>query len=131
MIPIVGNYRVPISQYLLPVRLLRQGKLYPSYFSNFKVCTTSIFRTSYHLLSRMIASSVSITALSSSNASMNLTISTGGVQISTVFKSSIGAVSIVDLTQNQTTLLTATYIPTTGPSIFALESLTISVPQNT
>lgn len=37
---IVGNYRVPTTQYLLLVRLLRQGTFYHSYISNFEVCNS-------------------------------------------------------------------------------------------
>lgn len=37
MISIVGDYRVPTSQYLLLVPLLRRERFYPSYFLNFEV----------------------------------------------------------------------------------------------
>ena len=80
----------------------------------------------------MIASHLSINALPSSNASVNISISAGGRHVSNVFKSSEsnGAVSIVGLMQNQTTLLTITYIPSTEPTLFGLESFEITVPKN-
>ena len=78
----------------------------------------------------MIASRLTINPLSSSNASVNLTVSAGGVHISTIYNSSVGGVSIVDLLQNLTTILTATYVPTEGPTVFGLDSLVITVPEN-
>lgn len=78
----------------------------------------------------MIASRLTINTLSSSNASVNLTISANGINISTVYNSSLGDVAIVGLPQNQTTFLTATYISSTGPTLFGLDSLVITVPED-
>lgn len=80
--------------------------------------------------SRTVASILYLTTVSSSNASVNLTLSAGGENISTVFNSSLGLVSIVDLPPNETTHLTVTYIPGTGPTLFSLESIIITVPNN-
>lgn len=78
----------------------------------------------------MIASRLSMVALPSSVASVNITLSGGGIQISKVFKSSLGSLSVVDLPQNQTTLLTITYIPSEAPALFGVQSFNITVPEN-
>jgi len=102
--------------------------------SNNSVSTTGSTSSSGNILPQLFfefqASHLSINALPSSNASVNISISADGRHISNVFKSSDGAVSIVGLLQNETTFLTMTYIPSTEPTLFGLESFVITVPQN-
>ena len=79
---------------------------------------------------RMIASVLYINTVPSiSNATVNLTISAGGTNISTIFDSSLGVVSIVDLPPNQITSLTI-YILATAPTLFCMESFIITIPEN-
>jgi hypothetical protein len=68
--------------------------------------------------------------LPTSNATVNITLSSGGVQVWSLFDSSIGTVSVVNLSQDQPTLLTVTYIQSETPALFGLESFTITVPEN-
>jgi len=69
------------------------------------------------------------TVPSISNATVNLTLSAGGVNISTVFDSSLGDVSIVNLPPNQITSLTI-YISAVAQTVFCMEALIITIPQN-
>lgn len=127
---VVGNYRVPTTQYLLLVRLLCQGILFPSYFSNSEVCHSWSPSLFYHCSSRMIASRLIMNALPSSNASVNISLSSGGTEVSSVFDSSLQTLSVVNLPQNLTTLLTVTYILSEQPTLFGLASFIITVPEN-
>ncbi|KAF8159292.1 hypothetical protein B0H34DRAFT_654947 [Crassisporium funariophilum] len=74
------------------------------------------------------ASTLYLTTLPSSNATANITISSNGVVVSSLFNSALGFVTIVDLPESQPVLLTITYIPGDTPTQFALESLVITVP---
>jgi len=76
------------------------------------------------------ASRITMTTLPTSVASVNITLSGGGLQISRVFKSSLGSLSVVNLPQNQTTHLVITYISSEAPALFAVESFYITVPEN-
>ena len=128
---VVGSYRAQTSRYLLLVRLLRQGTLYLKHFSNFEVCNSC--QWSPNLLSflcRMIGSEISLIAIPSSNAVVNITISSSGIEIWNLFNSSLGSVTIIDLPLNQTTLVTITYITSAEPAQFGLQTFVITVPVN-
>lgn len=75
-------------------------------------------------------SRLTMNAIPSSNATVNITLSGGGIQISNLFDSSLGTVTVVNLPQDQTTHLTVTFVPSAGPTVFGLESFVITVPQN-
>lgn len=126
---IVGSYRVLTTQYLLLVRIFCQGIFYLSRFPNFEVCNY----WSPNLLSfssRMLASRLSINFLPTSNASVNLTISSGGVQVTRLYNSSLGVIYVDNLSQDQNTLLVMTFSPSDGPTRLDLGSLTLTVPEN-
>lgn len=78
----------------------------------------------------MIASRLIMNALPSSNASVNISLSSGGTEVSSVFDSSLQTLSVVNLPQNLTTLLTVTYILSEQPTLFGLASFIITVPEN-
>ncbi|KAF8806806.1 hypothetical protein BYT27DRAFT_7190483 [Phlegmacium glaucopus] len=76
------------------------------------------------------ASSFFLTTLPSSNASVNITVSAGGVDVWAIFDSSLGSVSVVNLPQNETALVSITYMPTVNATQFDLRSLVLTVPAN-
>jgi hypothetical protein len=74
--------------------------------------------------------SLVLDAIESSNATVNVTISGGGVQIWSLFDSKLGTVTIVNLPPNLTIEVTVTFMPSEEPSNFGLQSITVSVPVN-
>ncbi|KIM39657.1 hypothetical protein M413DRAFT_447121 [Hebeloma cylindrosporum] len=76
------------------------------------------------------AFSIFLTTLPSSNATINVTISANGVVVSSDFHSSLGALSIINLPGNMTSLLTLTFIKSSSPTQFDLDSLTITTLSN-
>jgi len=71
-----------------------------------------------------------LTTLPSSNATINVTISANGVVVSSDFQSSLGALSIINLPGGNTSLLTLTFIESSSPTQFDLDSLTITTLSN-
>lgn len=127
---VVGNYRVPTTRYLPLVRLLGQGTFHLRYFLHFEVCNSwSPYLLSYS--SRMIdTSKLVMSTIPSSNATVNVTISSGGIQIWSLFDSSLGSVTIVNLPSNLTVLVAVTYMPADDPALFGLQSFTVTAPEN-
>ncbi|KDR80894.1 hypothetical protein GALMADRAFT_1113777 [Galerina marginata CBS 339.88] len=76
------------------------------------------------------AFNLSMTTLPSSNATMNVTISANGIVVSQLFNSSLGALEIVNLPENDTSLLTITFLASSTPTRFDLQTLTITVPSD-
>ena len=126
---VVGNCQVTMTRYLPLVRLLRQGTFHLRYFLLHEVCNSW---TPYLLSfsSRMIDTSrLVMTAIPSSNATVNVTISSGGIQIWSLFDSSLGTVTIVNLPSNLV-LVAVTYMPSDDPALFGLQSFIVTAPAN-
>jgi len=107
------------------------GNIIPQMFFKFQGISKRLCKPLEFLLlchHAQLASSLFLTTARSSNASVNLTLSAGGIDIWDIFNSSLRSVSIVNLPQNQTTLLTITYIPAADSTLFGLQSLMITIP---
>ncbi|KAF4611122.1 hypothetical protein D9613_007176 [Agrocybe pediades] len=71
-----------------------------------------------------------LTTSPSSNATVNVTVSSNGIVVSSVFNSSVGSVSIVNLPENDTSVMTINYISSSIPTRLDLEALEITVLAN-
>ena len=96
---------------------------------NFKVSTNSK-AIAGNLNTSPIAFDMFLTTLPSSNATINVTISANGVVVTSDFQSSLGALSIINLPGGNTSLLTLTFIESSSPTQFDLDSLTITTLSN-
>ncbi|PPQ86539.1 hypothetical protein CVT25_007197 [Psilocybe cyanescens] len=74
------------------------------------------------------AFALGITTLPSSNATVNVTISANGIVVSSLFNSSLGSLTVVNLPDNNVSLFTINFIPSSTPTRFDLESLIITIP---
>uniref|UniRef100_A0A8H7XUJ2 Mid2 domain-containing protein n=2 Tax=Psilocybe cubensis TaxID=181762 RepID=A0A8H7XUJ2_PSICU len=74
------------------------------------------------------AFSLGITTLPSSNATVNVTMSSNGIVVSSLFNSSLGSLAVINLPDNSISQFTINFIPSSTPTRFDLQSLVIAVP---
>ncbi|KAF8909257.1 hypothetical protein CPB84DRAFT_1743849 [Gymnopilus junonius] len=67
---------------------------------------------------------------SSSNATMNVTVSANGTAVSAIFNSSLESIRAVNLPGSEATFLSITFLPSSTPTRFDLQSVTITVAAN-
>ncbi|KAF9528905.1 hypothetical protein CPB83DRAFT_853404 [Crepidotus variabilis] len=76
------------------------------------------------------ASKLHMAASSASNATINITLSSNGISLTSTFNSSMGSASIINLPQNRITLLTLSLNPSPVSTIFELTSISITIPSD-
>ncbi|KJA28216.1 hypothetical protein HYPSUDRAFT_809084 [Hypholoma sublateritium FD-334 SS-4] len=76
------------------------------------------------------ATDLFLTTLPSSNATVNLTASSNGTSVSTLFNTTLGMAAIVNLPENVVSQLTITFIPSNVSTQFVLQGIAITTPQN-
>ncbi|KAF9479569.1 hypothetical protein BDN70DRAFT_806792 [Pholiota conissans] len=65
-----------------------------------------------------------------SNATVNITASSNGIALSALFNTTLHSATIINLQSKDVSLLTITFIPSTTPTIFALEGINITTARN-
>ncbi|KAF8972719.1 hypothetical protein BDZ97DRAFT_1605360, partial [Flammula alnicola] len=67
-----------------------------------------------------------LTTLPSSNATVNITVSSNGTAVSTLFNSTFGSVTVINLPGDVVSLFTITFVSSTTPTRFDLQSIIIT-----
>lgn len=84
----------------------------------------------FRILTSFPATDLFLTTLPSSNATVNLTVSSNGTSVSRLFNSTLGMASIIQLPENAVSQLAITFVPSNVSTQFVLQEIAITTPQN-
>jgi len=101
---------------------------------NSTISTTGPSSTPNHIIPQLFfqfrAFNLFLSTSSTSNATVNITASSNGVALSTVFNTTLRSATIVNLQLEDVSQLTITFLPSNTPTIFELEAINITAVEN-